>query len=117
MQKAVSAADANRKLSELLRTVRNGHSYVVTSHGKPVAKIMPIEFRYDLLNVHDGSFGGGQLAVLRLGLLQDGDVGIGVLLESEARTASQRRERRVQCRRLWESQGKSWLSVLPLCES
>ena len=43
MQKAVSAADANRKFSELLRTVRKGQSYVVTSHGKPVARIMPIE--------------------------------------------------------------------------
>lgn len=43
MSRAVSAADANRKFSELLRTVREGCSYVVTSHGKPVAKIVPIE--------------------------------------------------------------------------
>lgn len=43
MQKVVSAADANRKFSELLRIVRKGHSYVVTSHGKPVARILPIE--------------------------------------------------------------------------
>jgi prevent-host-death family protein len=42
MDKAVSAADANRRFSELLRTVKNGRSVVVTSHGKPVAKIMPI---------------------------------------------------------------------------
>ena len=34
MEKAVSAADANRKFSKLLRAVREGHSYVVTSHGK-----------------------------------------------------------------------------------
>jgi prevent-host-death family protein len=38
----VSAADANRRFSELLRTVRNGRSVVVTSHGKPVARITPI---------------------------------------------------------------------------
>jgi prevent-host-death family protein len=43
MEKAVSAADANRKFSKLLRTIKEGHSYVVTSHGKAVAKIIPIE--------------------------------------------------------------------------
>ena len=43
MEKAVSAADANRKFSKLLRTVREGHSYIVTSHGKAVAKIVPLE--------------------------------------------------------------------------
>jgi prevent-host-death family protein len=42
MIKAVSSADANRRFSELLRTVKKGQSVVVTSHGKPVAKISPI---------------------------------------------------------------------------
>ncbi len=42
MNKPVSAADANRRFSELLRTVKKGVSIVVTSHGKPVAKISPI---------------------------------------------------------------------------
>lgn len=42
MDEAVSAADANRKFSALLRRVRDGHSYVVTSHGKPVARIVPV---------------------------------------------------------------------------
>jgi prevent-host-death family protein len=42
MDKAVSAADANRRFSELLRTVKQGRSVVVTSHGKPVAKITPV---------------------------------------------------------------------------
>ena len=41
MEKTVSAADANRKFSLLLREVREGRSYVVTSHGKPVARIVP----------------------------------------------------------------------------
>ena len=41
MDKAVSAADANRRFSELLRTVKKGQSVIVTSHGKPVAKITP----------------------------------------------------------------------------
>jgi prevent-host-death family protein len=41
MEEAVSAADANRRFSLLLRGVREGHSYVVTSHGKPVARLVP----------------------------------------------------------------------------
>lgn len=42
MDKAVSAADANRRFSELLRIVKKGQSVIVTSHGKPVAKITPV---------------------------------------------------------------------------
>jgi prevent-host-death family protein len=41
MEEAVSAAAANRKFSTILRGVREGRSYVVTSHGKPVARIIP----------------------------------------------------------------------------
>ena len=41
MEKTVPAAEANRKFSELLRAVRKGQSYVVTSHGNPVAKLVP----------------------------------------------------------------------------
>jgi prevent-host-death family protein len=40
---AVSAADANRNFSELLRGVREGRSFVVTSHGRPVARLIPYE--------------------------------------------------------------------------
>lgn len=43
MEKAVSAADANRKFSKLLRAIREGHSYMVRSHGKAVAKTVPID--------------------------------------------------------------------------
>jgi prevent-host-death family protein len=42
MEKPVSAADANRKFSKLLRAVREGRSYVVTSHGRAVARIVPV---------------------------------------------------------------------------
>ena len=42
METAVSAADANRKFSKLLRGVREGQSYVVTAHGRPIAKIIPV---------------------------------------------------------------------------
>jgi len=41
MEKSISAADANRRFSEILRTVKAGESVVVTSHGKPVAKVVP----------------------------------------------------------------------------
>jgi prevent-host-death family protein len=41
MEEAVSAADASRRFSLLLRRVREGRSYVVTSHGKPVARLIP----------------------------------------------------------------------------
>ena len=43
MVETVSAADANRDFSRILRGVREGHSYVVTSHGRPVARIVPTE--------------------------------------------------------------------------
>ena len=43
MEKPVSATDANRKFSKRLRAVREGKSYVVTSHGKAVARIVPAE--------------------------------------------------------------------------
>ncbi len=42
MDKTISAADANRQFSEVLRTVKSGRSVIVTSHGKPVARIAPI---------------------------------------------------------------------------
>jgi prevent-host-death family protein len=42
MDKPVSAADANRRFSELLRRVKSGRSVVVTSHGRPVATITPV---------------------------------------------------------------------------
>ena len=43
MEKAISAAEANRKFSQVLRGVREGRSYVVTSHGRPVARIAPVK--------------------------------------------------------------------------
>lgn len=43
MSESISAADANRHFSQILRGVReDGATYIVTSHGKPVAKIVPI---------------------------------------------------------------------------
>lgn len=42
MEKPISAADANREFSQLLQGVKKGNSYIVTSHGTPVAKIAPV---------------------------------------------------------------------------
>ena len=40
---SVAAADANRAFSRILRGVREeGHSFTITSHGKPVARITPV---------------------------------------------------------------------------
>jgi prevent-host-death family protein len=39
----ISAAEANRSSSRLLREVRGGQSFVVTAHGRPVARIVPYE--------------------------------------------------------------------------
>lgn len=41
MDQSISAADANRSFSRILQDVRGGRSYVVTAHGKPVARIIP----------------------------------------------------------------------------
>lgn len=43
MDEAISAAEANRRFSAILREVRGGRRYVVTSHGRPVARIVPAD--------------------------------------------------------------------------
>ena len=42
MEKTITAAEANRRFSRVLREVGEGRSYVVTSHGRPVARISPL---------------------------------------------------------------------------
>jgi len=61
----VSAAEANRKFSELLRQVKSGQSYVVTSHGRPVARIEPMKER------RNGRAKAALLAHLRAQPVQD----------------------------------------------
>jgi prevent-host-death family protein len=43
MEKTISVTEAKQKFLQLLQGVRLGRTYVVTSHGKPVAKIRPVE--------------------------------------------------------------------------
>jgi prevent-host-death family protein len=66
MEEAISAAEANRKFSQLLRNVREGRSYIVTAHGRPVARIAPVE-------AHEVAAGalGALLARLRAQPIQD----------------------------------------------
>jgi prevent-host-death family protein len=43
MERIVSAAKAARRFSDLLRTVKADVSVVVTSQGKPVVRITPVD--------------------------------------------------------------------------
>ena len=43
MEKKIPAAEANRSFSRLLREVQNGASFTVTSHGRPVARLVPAD--------------------------------------------------------------------------
>ena len=45
MDETVSAAEANRSFSRLLRGVREGRTYLVTAHGRPLARIIPADSR------------------------------------------------------------------------
>lgn len=52
MEDSISAAEANRKFSSILREVREGHRYVVTVHGRAVARVVPAN---DEANVGPGA--------------------------------------------------------------
>lgn len=43
MDRAISASEANQRFSELLREVAEGKSFTVTSRGRPVARVLPVE--------------------------------------------------------------------------
>ena len=43
MEKYVSATEANQRFPELVRKVSAGDSYIVTSRGKPLIKMVPLE--------------------------------------------------------------------------
>lgn len=42
MNTALSAADANRYFSKMLREVEAGRSCTITNHGRPVARLVPV---------------------------------------------------------------------------
>jgi prevent-host-death family protein len=41
MEKVIRATEANRQFSRLLREVADGDTFTVTSHGRPIARIVP----------------------------------------------------------------------------
>jgi len=43
MDIAISASEANQRLSELLRNVAEGQSFTVMSRGRPVARVLPVD--------------------------------------------------------------------------
>ncbi|WP_341632117.1 type II toxin-antitoxin system Phd/YefM family antitoxin [Sphingomonas agri] len=43
MERAITASEANQHFSELLRDVVNGQSFTVTSRGRPVARVLPVD--------------------------------------------------------------------------
>jgi prevent-host-death family protein len=48
VSETITSAEANRAFSRLLREVREeGRSFVVTAHGRPVARVLPVEPRND----------------------------------------------------------------------
>lgn len=48
MGETITAAEANRAFSRLLRDVREeGRSFIVTAHGRPVARVVPVEAQND----------------------------------------------------------------------
>lgn len=42
MERHVSARDANQNFSRILREVRGGKTFIITSHDTPVARISPV---------------------------------------------------------------------------
>ncbi|MHB8530334.1 MAG: type II toxin-antitoxin system Phd/YefM family antitoxin [Caulobacteraceae bacterium] len=53
MDHAISASEANQRFSKMLRDVQRGDSYVVTSRGRPVARIIPIDANGQADRIHD----------------------------------------------------------------
>ncbi|SDC93701.1 prevent-host-death family protein [Sphingomonas sp. YR710] len=43
MDRSISASEANQHFSELLRNVADGECFTVTSRGRPVARLLPID--------------------------------------------------------------------------
>ena len=41
MNKVITASEANREFSRMLREVGSGTSYTITVHGKPMADLVP----------------------------------------------------------------------------
>ena len=45
MEKTVSASEASRRFSEMMRDVARGQSFTIVSGGRPVARVLPVDRR------------------------------------------------------------------------
>jgi prevent-host-death family protein len=43
MSETITATEANRDFSRILREVGNGQTYIITSHGRPIARLVPTD--------------------------------------------------------------------------
>lgn len=43
MEKTITAREANQRFARVLREAEEGRAFVVTRHGRPVARITPVE--------------------------------------------------------------------------
>ena len=43
MEKVIQATEAYRQFSRILREVADGDTFTITSHGRPIARIVPAE--------------------------------------------------------------------------
>ena len=50
--KTIGAFEAKNRLSELLEAVENGEEIMITKHGRPVAKLVPVE-KFDRARARD----------------------------------------------------------------
>jgi prevent-host-death family protein len=41
MERTIPASEANRQFARILREVGQGESFTITSHGRPIARIVP----------------------------------------------------------------------------
>ena len=73
MDQPISAVEANRRFSGLLREVRDGRSYVVTARGKPIARIA---LNTNVLACPEGVDGAGESLGRYQGGLSSGDAPI-----------------------------------------
>jgi prevent-host-death family protein len=43
MTRAITTTEANRNFSEILRHVQDGEEFLITSHGRPIARITKVD--------------------------------------------------------------------------
>ena len=43
MERQITSQEADERFAELLRDVAAGESFIVTDHGRPVARVAPVE--------------------------------------------------------------------------